>query len=361
MIFPFADDAAGLLFGGETLLTLQDRAARECGLSVVDVDDDEVMPAGTAAVVARDVVFSSATLAALLHHSRSLSCRVRAVVKSGTALFAASTRLLDLKGDLGLPLWAGQLEGLRPADVEATDVVVADEAGAVVVDTAPLGVPPHQLFVADVERLLGRPTHWLHVLELSLAAARTRLRDHPVVKIRRGQSRPQVHPTAYVANSILGAGVRLEAHASVIDSVIGDHVIVADHTVIHSSVIGEGCRTLVDTHLRRVVAMPGSTLSNLDMQDAIFGREVFVTTGVAFFHDGPGKNVVVDGKDSGRALLGGAIGARSVLGSRALFRCGVALPAGLLVVARPEEAVGKFDELSMSRAAVRLGDGRRDV
>ncbi|MDP2342502.1 MAG: hypothetical protein Q8O67_16215 [Deltaproteobacteria bacterium] len=358
-IFPFADDAAGLLFGGPTLSALQEEAAGACGLQIVDVDDDAVLPAGCVAFLARDVVLSGAALQRVLDLAQGRV--VRASVKSGTALHTASTRLLDVSGDLAVPLWAGDLAGKRPGSFQAEDVVVADEDAAVVFDTSPLGAAPHTLAIADVERLLGRATHWLHVLDLSLAAARTRLRQRDLVRQQHGKRRPRIHPTAYVDNSILGAGVRIDAHVSVIDSVLGDDVNVADHTVIHGSVIGAGCRTLVDTHLRRVVAMPGSTLSNLDMQDAIFGREVFVTTGVAFFDEGPGKNVVVDGRDSGRAVLGGAIGARSVLGSRALFRSGVALPARLLVVARPEEAIGKIDEASMARAAVRFGDRARDV
>jgi hypothetical protein len=363
-IFPFADDAAGLLFGGSTLLALQEEAAADCGMTIVDVDDDAVLPADCVAFMARDVVLSGATLQRLLGESDARKQIVRAAVKGGTALHLASTRLLDAPGDLAVPLWAGDLGGQTPqagfAAVDAVkSVLVADEDAAVVFDTTPLGAAPHRLAIANVARLLGRPTHWLHVLDLSLAAARTRLQG-PRSK-QQGGKRPRIHPTAYVDNSILGAGVRLDAHVSVVDSVIGDDVNVADHTVIHGCVIGSGCRTLVDTHLRRVVAMPGSTLSNLDMQDAIFGREVFVTTGVAFFDDGPGRDAVVDGKDSGRAVLGGAIGARSVLGSRALFRSGVALPARLLVVARPEEAVGKIDEASMSKAAVRFGDKARDV
>ena len=175
------------------------------------------------------------------------------------------------------------------------------------------------------------------------------------------KKRTLIHPDALVENSIVGDGVRVEAGAAVIDSVIGDDVVIADHTVIHSSVIGDGCRTLVDTHLRRVVAMPGSTLSNLDMQDAVFGRAIFLTTSVGFFRDAIAENVVVDGRDSGRAVLSGAIGARTVLGSRALFTCGVALPPSLLVVARPGEAVGKVDEASLAKSWSKRGDRTRDV
>lgn len=389
VIFPFNDDARALLFGGPTLRALQDDEARAAGCAIVDVDEDAPLPAGTVALLAADVVVNAAALTRLLSSPAGGAGLVQAAVARGTPLWRCSTRLLDddavpssSAGDLLVPLVAGDLSG-RPASFAAlsgsatdrvmgsaggaTPLVVADEAGAVVVDVRPYGPPPHQLHLADVERLLGRPTHWLHVLELSLAALQTRLRQHRrggrgrVVRLGTGKERARVHPTAYVDNCVLGPKSVVEAHASVVDSVVGADVIVADHTVVHGSVIGERCRTLVDTHLRRVVAMPGSTLSNLDMQDAIFGREIFLTTGVAFFADGPGRNVVVDGTDSGRAVLSGAIGARAVLGSRALFASGVALPAQALVVARAGEAIGKLDEASLARSSMRLGDRARDV
>lgn len=359
-IFPFSEDTAGLLFGGRSLRALQETEAKAAGFVVVDVDANLPLPDGARALVAADVVFSAATLQGLVDESASRNTPLRAAVRQGTPLHQASTRLTDNEGaDLAVDLCAGDFAGKFANDViaSATVYVVADEDAAVTIDVRPAGPPPHQLRLANVDRLLGRATHWLHVLDLSLAALQTRLRGpHP-----KPRKRPQIHPTALVENSILGEGVRIEAGGSVIDSVIGDDVVIADHTVVHTSVIGDRCRTLVDTHLRRVVAMPGSTLSNLDMQDAIFGSEIFLTTAVAFFNDGPGRNVVVDGKDSGRAVLSGAIGTRTVLGSRALFRSGVAVPARVLVVARPGEALGRLDEAGLARTLSRLGDRARDV
>jgi carbonic anhydrase/acetyltransferase-like protein (isoleucine patch superfamily) len=288
----------------------------------------------------------------------------QAAVAADTALWRASAVLTRAPAGapLRVPLWGGAVAGRRVDELEVAAVaVVADDAGAHLVDVRPYGPPPHRLAIADARGLLGWPRHWLHVLELSLAALRGAVRDVPA-RVRPDRGRGQkIHPTATIERSVLGNNVVVEAHAAIIDSVIGDDVLVGDHSVIHTSVIGPGCRTLVDTHLRRVVAMGGSTLSNLDMQDAVFGREVFLTTGVAFFHDGPGRTVFVDGQDTGRPVLSGAIGRRAVLGSRALFRAGMALPAGALVVARPEEAVGRFDEASLARAAMRVGDRDVDV
>jgi carbonic anhydrase/acetyltransferase-like protein (isoleucine patch superfamily) len=366
---PLDEPVSDLLFGGMTPRAWVEAAALSCGLTVVTVARDEMLPAGTAIAVSDDVVVNAATILAIGRAARERGGVVQAAIAAGTALWDASARVgRGVAGEsLSVSLWAGALAGLKGSDLiegrhaTAAVVAVADEDSAVVVDARPHGVAPHQLAIANVERLLGQPGHWLHVLDLSLAALQTRLQSTPgrvAMHRRRGQ---KAHPTARIERSIIGDNVTIEAHVSITDSVIGDDVIVADHSVIHGSVVGSGCRTLVDTHLRRVVAMPGSTLSNLDMQDAIFGREIFLTTGVAFFHDGPGHNVVVDGVDSGRALLGGAIGRRAVLGSRALFRCGVALPAGALVVARPEEAVGKLDPASLARAAMRFGDRASDV
>jgi carbonic anhydrase/acetyltransferase-like protein (isoleucine patch superfamily) len=158
-----------------------------------------------------------------------------------------------------------------------------------------------------------------------------------------------------VIGSIIESGARLEPHASVIDSFVGKDALVADHSVIHTSVIGDRCRTLVDTSLRRVVAMPDSTLSNLGISDLVIGRNVFLTMSVGTFGPLPGHNAFVDGKDTGRAFLGGAIGARCILGSRALLGAGTALPPGLLIVARPGESVAKLDDEGLARAGSMRG------
>jgi carbonic anhydrase/acetyltransferase-like protein (isoleucine patch superfamily) len=357
-IFPLDEPIGAVLFGARTLEQLVNDAARTCGLEVVELDAHEPLPAGVVVVGRADVVVNGAALQALLDAAAGAPHTVQAAVAPQTTLFAASTRLLDVDPTqpLRVPLWA-HVHGEVQCTNDAALAVVADEAGHVDVDVRPYGPPPHVLAIADVRRVLGWPRHWLHVLDLSLAALRTTVAGLPEQAPRRAS----IHPTARVVRSVLGNNVKVEAHVSIVDSVIGDDVLVGDHTVIHGSVIGAGCRTLVDTHLRRCVAMPGSTLSNLDMQDALLGREIFLTTGVAFFHDGPGRNVIVDERDSGRPVLAGAVGKRALLGSRALFRCGVALPAGALVVARPEESLGKIDERGLLRAHMRFGDRAIDV
>ena len=49
------------------------------------------------------------------------------------------------------------------------------------------------------------------------------------------------------------------------------------------------------------------------------------------------------------------------LGSRALLQAGTALPPGLLIVARAEEAAGKLDDAGLARATMMLGERARDA
>ncbi len=364
-IAPLDEAPGALLVGDTTLALLQERACAAAGLVVCDLDVGTPLPPAARVAFGAGAVFSPAALARLLAAAGS---PLQAAIAPGTPLARAVARMRG-EAALRVPLWAGALGGLR-VDVDgvaaaalgdATPAVVADEGGAVRARVPPHGRAPHVVEVPAVRRLCGELTHWLEALELSLAALQTRRLELGLGEGRNLLGKKvDVHPTAYVSGSILEDGVRLEPHASVVDSYVGKDVLVADHTVIAGCVIGAGCRTLVDTSVRRVVAQPGSTVSNLGLSDAILGREVFLTTAVSFFGPAPGEDVVVEGRDTGRALLGGAVGARAVLGARALLAAGLALPAGIIVVSKPDEAAAKLDEAGLARARMQRGSRARD-
>lgn len=350
-IFPLDETAGALLVGAGRLDALQGAAEDVIG----------AVPHGVDVAFTANAVFSQATVDAL-RRAATGGRVVQAAIKHGTPLWRSATRMRPTDGDLRIPLWAGALSrcehrygGLAVDALGDVDVVaVCDEDTCEVARVPPYGKAPHTIEIPKVARLGGQILHWLDLLELSLAALGT---------ARSGRNRllgdVDIHPTATVIDSILEDGVKVEPHASVINSYLGKDVLVADHSVVHSSVIGAGCRSLVDTSLRRMVAMPGSTLSNLGFSDSVIGANVFLTTSVATFAR-PGVDVVVEGHDTGRALLGAAIGARCVLGSRALMAAGMALPPGLLVVARPGEAATKLDDEGLARATMLRGHPSRN-
>ncbi len=360
-VLPFGDEPGALPALDTDLAGLQARAAAGVGLVLRDVDGAAPLPDGTTALCGADALFTTETLQALIA-AAARGGVVQAAVAQGTALFARAapgTPGPPPDPHLPLPLWAGALAGLIVAGgrIPGTALVpVCDDEDHVDHRADPYGPAPHVLAIPSGPKLGGRYAHWLHVLDLNLALL---ARARPPRTVRRG--RAQIHPTALVLRSILEDGVEIGAHASVIDSWIGAGARIADHNAVVSSCVGPRCQTLVDTHLRRVVAMAGSTLSNLDLQDTIVGRDVFITTAATFFRGRPGANVAVDGFDSGRPCLGGALGHRAILGARALFGAGVAVPGGAVVVMRPDEGATRIDEVGLARASMRTGDPSFDV
>jgi hypothetical protein len=366
-IWPLQEAVADMWLAGLPVARWQEQEAEAVGLAVVDVAADEPLPALAKLVCLPGTLFGREALRAVLNGATAHKGAIRAAIAPQTPLWRAlwAPRPPTPAAPLPVDLWGGVRPGSLPPTRDALGelsnaavVAIASETGAVALPTAPWGAPPHLLRLSTAQRLLASPTHWLQLLECALLFCRLAREQRGCLGQRRILGRGcRVHPTALVEGSILGDNVTVEAHASVIDSVVGDDVHIADHTVVHSSMLGPGCRTLVDTHLRRVVALGDATLSNLDMADAIFGRGVFLTTGVAFFatpaSGGPGVNVVVDGQDTGRPVLGGAIGRGAILGSRALFACGAALPPDALVVARPHEALARPDDEGLARAGMR--------
>lgn len=260
-------------------------------------------------------------------------------------------------------------ENLLPTTL--APIFVADEMDALPYSVVPYGPAPQKLLIPNGKKLAMSLQHWLHILDVNLLAAayifrkmhlpdglaqNTRGRKHDN---RLGED-VNIHPTAFVSGSILEDDVVVEPSASVINCYIGKGSRIADHCVLVGCVIGENCNTLVDTHLRRVVAFSNSTLSNLSLEDVLIGSDAFITTAMAFFAENYHSNATIDGVDSGRPVIGGCVGTGAVLGARALLAAGIAIPAGTTVVGRPDEALSKIDDKNLAIAQMQWGDRQTD-
>lgn len=353
-VAPFARPVGELPVLDRPLAAWQEQVCREAGLKVQDAVD--AASARRARVwFEADAVFTAATLRALLKSARSGV--TQAAVAPGTALFDFVAPFVhDGPGPMPLPLWAAP-RSTTPVTQGVGLAAICDEPEHVAIRVAPYGPAPHLLRVPDVERFGGVLRHWLHALNINQALLETERR-------RQGANgpnsvigaRPELAPNGLVEASILGDDCVVEAEASVLHSYLGDGVRVSAHAVVERCVIGSGCHTLIDTHLRRVVAHRGSTLSNVGLYDVLLGAEIFITTGVAFFGGRPGRAVILDGVDTRRPVLGGAVGPRSILGARALFDEGIAVPPHTVIVGRPDEAASGTTPDKLARARMRQGD-----
>ncbi|MCG3173667.1 MAG: hypothetical protein GMKNLPBB_01867 [Myxococcota bacterium] len=235
--------------------------------------------------------------------------------------------------------------------------------------------------IPDTSRIAVHLRHWVPILLLNLLLPRIARRQwleergwwSPHNILGRFSSNPwmrqraenvlgrgvRIHPTAYVEGSVIGANVKIGAGAMVRGSYIGDNVTVGDFTRLINCVVARDCHTLNDSFFSHCVSYPGATLSNFQMRYVLLGRSVFVTSGVIFYserHEGTipvqdrvavqgedGKeSVSIQSVDTGRRVLGGCIGHGCILGTRAIFDGGCALPNDYMIVMRPEESVTKI-------------------
>jgi carbonic anhydrase/acetyltransferase-like protein (isoleucine patch superfamily) len=226
--------------------------------------------------------------------------------------------------------------------------------------TPGFGTAPHTVSIPRAAAWVAQVSTWPQLLWL-LQGAPHALRSASLGAraVQAGQSmvakNVRIHGTAYVEASILQEGVEVDAHATVVGSYVGHGVRIADHSALHHCVVGARSQTLADTLLRRVVALSGCTISNLDMTEVLLGRDCFVTAGVIFFGGQPGSTVQIGQApdaplDTRRAELGSAVGHSCVLGTRAIFVPGRAIPGRTVVVMRPEEGVMKMPDVQRGTA-----------
>jgi len=361
---PFGD-AIGDSFVFDTTLAAQQHAlCRGAGLELVDVDGAGPLRVGPGLVLFDDCYVDARALALL--QREGISGR-RALGLGGDALGRFLTPLARPPQAGDDPVFAVGLfaidcavdaddgEQLRQHLAGSTHPVVLPLAGSEVERLPGFGPLQPTLTIPRAPAVACRIRHWVHVLWLNqvLAYGQALRTDAD----RRGNSidpSARVHPTAWVERSRIGANAVVEPHATVIDTLLGADCQIADHTALLGCALGSGCQTLTDTHLRRVVAYPGSTISNMGGEETLIGRAAFVTAAAIFFTTVRGENARVDDGgcaiESGRPRLGSCVGHRSVLGARAIFAPAVALPNDCVVVMRPEEGVGLLDPA--------LADGR---
>jgi carbonic anhydrase/acetyltransferase-like protein (isoleucine patch superfamily) len=337
-LFPYPEDASTLLH-----------------LMLGDAVNPGSVPSGRRVVAAPYVAFNAALLQALDAAATTLPARLEVVCSAmteWTAPLGGAPNTADGKArayDLFLTAPDAPGATLEELRARATPVRLTLPCAVEEIRTQGMGPAPHVSALPRSAALVAHVQRWPHLLWFGqMWPFAARAAALPAGMLLAGGNvvgnNVRVHPTALVERSVLQDGVEVDAHATVMDSVLGPGVRVADHTAVHHSVLGRECGTLADSFLRRVVALPGSTISNMDLREVLLGSNVFITAGVIFFTGQHGSNARCGQspetlEDSGHAELGGAVGHKCVLGARAIFEPGRALPGGVIIVMRPEEGV----------------------
>lgn len=139
-----------------------------------------------------------------------------------------------------------------------------------------------------------------------------------------------IHPTAYIEESIIGNNVTIGAGAVIRGSIIGNDTFVGNGVIIERSVIGNK-NTILSGHIMYSVLESGVfTIAQL-ITASLIGRDVFLGSGVIltdFRLDG--KNIIVmkDGEkiDTGNTFIGCCLGHDVYLGASCIIAPGRMIP-----------------------------------
>lgn len=176
-----------------------------------------------------------------------------------------------------------------------------------------------------------------------------------------------IHPTAWVAGSILGDGVQIGAHSTVFGSVLGERARVEGNAEVSLSVLGARAVASFHTKLTLSVCYPMSLASYPAMQMCVLGHRAMHLGGcfpidMKLTHDD-----LLDVKvrhqgqvvDSGKKFLGICLGHRAIAGTGLWFNSGVEVPNDYLIVRDRDRLVTRIppghagEALSLQDGALR--------
>lgn len=371
-IAPFSDPPQDILVGDSFLGEVQTRALGPRGIQVHEIEHAGPWTVGPGLVLFDNCYFNGAALDHLLRAQDQATRLSLRLAPGDLADFVGQSPAAP--GDVPEPISVGLflLADTVTAD-SAQDLYqqLDRDAQAVLLPEPPsraerianFAGQQTDLKIPAARALACSLSHWPQILWLNQALAYAddfcRRKNRHGVVLAEGV---KVHPTAYLEHCIIGEGSEIDAHASVIDSIVGARCRIADHSSLTGCVLANDGQTLTDSQLRRVVAYPQATVSNLGLEEVLLGRASFVTTASIFFTSTPFETTsyVVDGQrwPSQRPLLGSSVGHRCILGARAIFQPGLALPNDTTVVMRPEEGVARIDPVLKEGQPACWNEGR---
>jgi acetyltransferase-like isoleucine patch superfamily enzyme len=176
----------------------------------------------------------------------------------------------------------------------------------------------------------------------------------------------EIHPSAWVAGSILGDGVRIGPNSVVFGCVLGDHAIVESQSEVSLSTIG--ARAVVSFHTRIVASVlyPMSIGSYPAMQMCLLGQRAMHMGGAYPIDMKLTRGDLLDVKvkhegrvvDSGKKFLGICIGHRAIVGTGLWLQSGVEVPNDYILVRDKDAIVTKIPDGMQGQTLSLQADGK---
>jgi hypothetical protein len=162
----------------------------------------------------------------------------------------------------------------------------------------------------------------------------------------------EIHPTSWVAGSILGDNVHIGPHTAVFGSVLGDGAKVAAGCELTYSVLGPRAVANFHTRLAFSVCYPQSTVSYPAAQMCLLGHRAMHMGGCYPIDMKLSQGQLLDVKvkhqgeivNSGKKFLGACLGHRSIVGTGLWLNSGLEVPNDYVVVRDRDDLVIRIPE-----------------
>jgi len=150
-----------------------------------------------------------------------------------------------------------------------------------------------------------------------------------------------IHPTAYLENSIIEDGVEVGAHSVIRGSMVGAKSVVHNNCTVAYSVLGEGCQLRDGVNVTYSLLFPGAFTTSPFINTSVMGCDSFLPVGSVladFRLDGRCVTLIKDGKtvNSGQRFLGCCLGHGAYIGAGIVIPPGREIPNGVKLLNREE-------------------------
>jgi acetyltransferase-like isoleucine patch superfamily enzyme len=352
---PFGEHPRDCLIGNRSLERRQDDALRSLGISPMRVADAGSIRDPNAHLVLEDrLYFTPELVAEFLAKSHMRRTSTRCALKQGFVTEHTAVLTQDVPLVNGAYTYELRYEPAAGARRMPESVVIDPEQ-----HYEPLPVPRHIAPLREprlpvTNRVLIRVDHWVNLWAANLSVpaasiARSRkLKWRPLRLAVKARSLDQwnalratnsigtdcdIHPTAYVENSVIGSGTQIGAGAVVRGALIGSGCRILNRATVELCVLGNGAHVMNGCTAQFAVLYAGHLTMSNRVSFSLCGRDTFLGDGVTlddFRVDGQTVRVLKDGVsvDSGMTFLGGCLGHGAYLGAGCVLAPGRAIPNG---------------------------------
>ncbi len=347
IISPFMESPQNLLILNSRLEVHQRRTLDSLGISIITLKGQD---GKKGQLILKDTLFfTKELLVAFLDESMKLRQPTQCAVKKGALTERSVTPTMDVD-DLGESIGYRLYYYPLNCDLHAKPkplVINADEY------TQEMLFPNHMVqegvYRAPITRkIIVQIEHWANLWACNIAALlaniaelkRNRFRQLclAVSALSTNQwrvssknvhigKRCDIHPTAYLENSVIGDDVEIGAHSVVRGSMIGNKSVIHNNCTVAYSVLGEGSQLRDGANVTYSLLFPGAFTTGSFINVSVMGRNSFFPVGSVladFRIDGKHVTLSKNGKiiDSGQTFLGCCIGHGAYIGS------GIVIPPG---------------------------------